>query len=723
MKKDSVFQSRIGFLSVATLLLALGVTPYAVADTSWTGTAGDNQYATVANWSNGIPASGNPGSVNTTVSVTDAVILEAGTMLTIENGGNLTIGGMTQFQGNKDNVATFNVETGGTLHSNNYFLLGQGGNQYGVLNINGGTANINSNSFTIGDNGHGTVNLNSDTLKVAPVMEIGNHSTSTGTVNMYGGTLNAGNIRVGGGDSNDTDKRVQTNTGNFNYYGGEFKSTNLIYVGYGHGATGIFTVKSGADLTLDAPIRLAARDREDNTTTGKLILEAGTAENPTTMNHSAKVSVGYVDVGLLEVNANAAYTNTETVTLGVQATGKGTLHIKSNGTGTFNNLNVASFTGGTSTINVDAAGSATITTLTVGTETGSETGKVSINVADGGTLATQYAVFSNGNSEVNLSGAMNVGLNLFVRGNTNLTGTGTMTFNTADNGYVGHETDGVLTVSDSAKFNMTGGNQLFLGYWKKGTLNYNSSAESTWTNTVRIGTGAEGLLSVTSGKITHSTGYFIVGNDNVGTLAISGTAKVKANNLYIGDQYKTSGVKGVILVKDSGELSSNVIYLADKTNSVGELTVQDSAVVSTGQFRLGRSQHYNDADTSHTSYLGGGDATATINGGSFSCSQLVMGNQKAPCTLNVLAGTFKTTGAEASSVVGNSQINLAGGNKTTVTLAGSLTLEDTSVIKVTDGTKLTGTSLAFTDNSSLELDGLISSRHFPDRSLSQMTQV
>ncbi|MDO4628565.1 MAG: PEP-CTERM sorting domain-containing protein [Planctomycetia bacterium] len=281
-----------------------------------------------------------------------------------------------------------------------------------------------------------------------------------------------------------------------------------------------------------------------------------------------------------------------------------------------------------------------------------------------------------------------------------------MTFHTGDNGYIGNSADSILTISETAKFNMTGGNQLYLGYRKKGTLNYNSSAESTWTNTVRIGTGAEGLLSVTNGKITHSSGYFIVGNDNVGTLAISETAKVKANNLFIGDQYKASGVKGVILVKDSGELSSNVIYLADKTNSVGELTVQDNAVVSTGQFRLGRSQHYNEADTSHTSYLGGGTATATINGGSFSCSQLVMGNQKAPCTLNVLAGTFKTTSNSANTVVGESLIHLAGGDKTTVTLAGSLTLEDTSGIKVTDGTKLTGTSLAFTDNSSLELDGL-----------------
>ncbi|MDO4628564.1 MAG: hypothetical protein Q4C70_05230 [Planctomycetia bacterium] len=432
MKKHSISQfnflkcspSRSGFLSAVALLLALGVTPCAVGDTSWTGSAGDNQYATAENWSNGTPASGNPGDVSgMTVSVTDYVTLGAGVTLNINDGANFTAGSFTQFQGSGDNVATLNVNAGGTFTSKSYFLVGQATNQHGVLNINGGTVNINSNSFTIGDNGHGTVNLNSGTLNVSTVMEIGNHSPSTGTVNMYGGTLNAGNIHVGGGDSNDTSKNIQTNTGSLNYYDGEFKSTNLIYVGYGHGATGIFTVKSGADLTLDAPIRLAARDREDNTTTGKLILEAGTAENTTTMNHSAAVSVGYADVGLLEVNANATYTNTASVSLGVEATGKGTLHIKSNGTAILEDLNVAHTSGGTSVVNVDANGTMTVNDFNIGVDKGSEAGNVSINVAEGGSLTTAYARFGTNNANMTLTGNMTANLQFVVNGNATIKGT------------------------------------------------------------------------------------------------------------------------------------------------------------------------------------------------------------------------------------------------------------------------------------------------------------
>lgn len=751
----------------------------AQTDTNWKTEVTDGLYGSAENWTNGTPSSTNPAfftgvtlnlhsvdesqqsgtsspislPANATLTINGGAAVTipkgtnadgagftthldpgVGTILNVGGGtdstGSLTTKGHFRLAGSKTGkAAVVNVLAGGTLNTDSYFLFGNGSSNAGTLNVEGGTVNANSSSMTVGDNGVGIVNLNSGTLNVKCTFEIGNHNNSSGTINQNGGTLKAtGSFHVGGGDST-TDRRAST--GVFNYSAGTLSSTQTIQVGYGPGAVGTFNVKSGADLTLGSAMGLGILHPADYAANGFLVLEAGTNADHTTMSTTRDLTVGAAGNGTMTVNAFADFTSTAAAAIGSQSGGVGQILVKKDGTAGFATLNVG--VSGTGELALEAGASVTAATLNAGTAAG---GNGTISVTAGSSLtAANMNLGSSGTSTDAASAVANVAGNLTINrqlivGNSgavspelNVTGNGVLTINMIqeDSTFVvsNLRNGGQLNVTDSAQFNTNavdpGQNYLAIGSSGTGTLNYSSSAASTWKGTVRIGGGGTGYFYLSGGSINQTGNHLIVGSSTRGTFEISNDAKATLKSIYVGDskpgtQYACGGD---VLAKNTSQTSMEKFYLADKTNTYGNLTVQDQAtVLISGLFRVGTSQHY--AESTHTSALGGGKATVLVQDqGVLKCGYFLLGNTKDACELNVQSGTFQTTGATDSSgnplaslIRDTGKIVLAGGSATTVSLAGALTLQDEAAMKVTDGTTLSGTDLTFTGQSSLELDGL-----------------
>lgn len=726
----SVF-SILSVLSVMNAVNISGFTGVVNAQTVWTGAAGSS-LTDAGNWNNGVPTAANPGTININVTeLTDtsvpgnasitvnggaSVTTAANNQLNLNAGSNLIIGGgsagtvtstyFTRLVGSSTAPGVLTVGKDGEFTCKSYFLIGVSGSHYGTLLIDGGTVNANSNSFTIGDNGHGTVTLNSGTLNVGTTFEIGNHTGSSGTINMYGGTMKVtGGFHIGGGDSLTS---ANKSTGVFNYYGGTLTSSNTIYVGYGPGAVGTLNVKAGADMTLSQNTEIGVttftKDSSTYTSTGNLILEAGTAENHTSLTTSKNISVATNGIGNLTVNSNADFTSTGTLSVAANATGVGTVAIKNGGTANLKTLLLTNSAGASGTVNVEAGGTLNFVD---GSAINGGAGNGSLNISGSASATGAFSVaFTSADTAINVKDS----------------GTLSLSFPQIDGSYKamylgdGTGKTAVLNVTGSAKLTMTspsapnaalgvGGNN------GKGYIYYNSSAASEWNATLRLGWGggtSEGFLYIQDGTVTHKNGYVIVASSAKGHLEVSGDARFTCNNLFVGDS-ATSGVgsiAGDILVKDSATLNTNVVYLADKNGTLGTFTASDSSSVTVGDvFRVGHSQHY--SESGNTSYQGGGSANLTVSGGTVKCGYLELGNLKTTNEVNILSGTFQTTNADVTSTTfGDSKITLAGGDATTVSFAGPLSLGAGTDIRIQDGTSLTGKSLTFNGNSNVEIDGL-----------------
>ncbi len=719
MRRNSFY-----FFPAAVLVLFLGLNSAVHAQTVWTGTAGDGVYGTAGNWNAGVPSSTNAGTINTSADITgftvpastsltinggavvnantDYFYLNAGTSVKIggDSAGSLTANSYTQLIGTSVAPAVLTVGTNGTFTANSYLLLGTAASHYGTIIVDGGTLTASSSSFTVGDNGTGVVTLNSGTLNINSTFEIGNHSSASGTVNMYGGTLKAaGRFSVGGGDSA---TNVNKSKGVFNYYGGTLTSTNVLQVGFGNGATGTFNVKTGADLSLSCVLRLGDGLLNTNRATGNFILEAGTAENKTTFTSTNEIQIATKSNGNLTVNSNAEFTTTGVATIASGAEAVGTMTIRDGGVAALQNLNLATVVGASATLNVEAGG--TLNFVHNSTMSGGS-GTVNFNInGNVTTTGSQKVAFNTAATAIQAAGSGNLTLGLTqVDGNHQH-----VYFGNGSGKYA------TLNVTDSATLNITStnaSNQIFGIGTESGTgvLNYNSSGTSNWNGTLRLGWGgaSNGTIYLKDGVVKHTGGYFIVGSSAKGRLEVSGDAQLTCNNLFIGDAStsKAGTIGGDIVVTDSAKISTNVIYLADKVGTYGNLTVSDSASVTIGgNFRIGTSQHFN--DETGTNRLGGGTANATVDGGTVQCAYFYLGNMKAPSELNILSGTFQTTGTNENITYGNAKITLAGGAATTVSFAGALTLGDGTALNITDKTDFDGTSLKFSGNNHVEIDGI-----------------
>ncbi len=214
---------------VISAILLLSIAGSALADTSWTnGAAGDRSWDNASNWDAGIPIS----TVKTGVRQSgDGPIIDAGTTATTKE---LVVGDW----GHTDSV---NI-TGGTLTTSGWFILGYGGSDDGTFNVDGGNTTINSH-MDVGFNGHGNMDMTNGTVTVTGAfgisMDDNGLGTSSGDVQLDGGTISCGSFIMKSGSSMDI-------TGGTLIVNGNVASTIDGYISSGwitaHGGSGTLTV-------------------------------------------------------------------------------------------------------------------------------------------------------------------------------------------------------------------------------------------------------------------------------------------------------------------------------------------------------------------------------------------------------------------------------------------------------------------------------------------------
>ena len=267
-------------------LAAVVLAPQPARATLWTGAANDQNWATAGNWNSNYdggstpPADGNKIWLDSNAAPANHPIFTAaqGNLSVLEihmygntgshldqTGGSLTTGffGMATDSGSS---ATFNLsdgtfastgelqvgvsaagtlnQTGGTLNSSSYLVVGRNSGSVGVFSLSGGTVNgATTSGFTVigsfaGSNG--TLNVSGDGVLNSPrEMRVG--EGGTGTLNQTGGTVSVSGVtHVGWGGNN-----ASTQNGTLTVSGGTFTSEGDLVLGYAGGST------AQANVTVD----------------------------------------------------------------------------------------------------------------------------------------------------------------------------------------------------------------------------------------------------------------------------------------------------------------------------------------------------------------------------------------------------------------------------------------------------------------------------------------
>lgn len=115
--------------------------------------------------------------------------------LNVQNSATISIPGDREFRIGADGNGTLN-QSGGTISGNGYMAIGRTGAGVGVFNLSGGTfTQANTARFIhVGEDGIGTLNISGTGAFVANSTTgvlLGNSATSSGTVNLNGGSLTA----------------------------------------------------------------------------------------------------------------------------------------------------------------------------------------------------------------------------------------------------------------------------------------------------------------------------------------------------------------------------------------------------------------------------------------------------------------------------------------------------------------------------------------------------
>ena len=286
---------------------------------------------------------------------------------------------------------TVNVNSGGVMTSVGEYIINNDG-EAGVLNIaTGGTVNSYLVNDGNGTTGSGTVNLNGGTLNADGIFSGG----GSGTLNLNGGTLAA--TGPGALQNPWIASNIAINVQNGGVTVDVPTAANAIvdspFLQGPNGATGGVTVTGGGTLTLTGA----------NTYTGPTVVQSGTLALG---GGSAPASIA--DTSLLTINSGAALdisaiTASATTLKGMTISG-GTINVAMDGSGNVSNIVLAALAtvGGSNTINFAAASG--VTALTPGTYT-------LLADASGGLLGT--FLFSNGtNSEKYVLGSDSYMLNL-----------------------------------------------------------------------------------------------------------------------------------------------------------------------------------------------------------------------------------------------------------------------------------------------------------------------
>ena len=403
-------------------------------------------------------------------------------------GSSITISGSADAATNigEDGIGTMTVTNGGTYSGSGEFNIGRNAGSSGTVTMSdAGSLMDLTNHMFVGRNGNGTFTQNDGTLNLnGRRMQIADTGTSTGVVNLNGGTVtNSEWIHVSSG--------VGANgTLNISYPAAtDTLTTGALYVGNG-GGTGLVNMANGT-LNTTGVIevgRIASG-------TGTLnIIGAGSTVNA----YTGGALDGFVRIG----------TNSGKGTVNVSAGGKfntngGWLTLGDAEGGGQGATGVVTATGAGSTINTRG--------LIVGWN-GSTTG--TLNVLDG-------AVVNNTVHELSVGRDFNAGNN--PTGIINISGGGIL--NAGPETRIGHNTTGIVNI-DGGTLNMQGGGWAIIGDGGNatGTLNMSAGNVNVTADNFVLGqnAGAVGTYNQTGGATQVDKDFNVGRGGSTGTLNLDG---------------------------------------------------------------------------------------------------------------------------------------------------------------------------------------------------------
>ncbi len=160
-------------------------------DRDWTNGNGNRLWSTAANWSGGVvPTNLDKAAIRN--SAVSGPIINTGTTAV----ANTVVVG--DWSSTNDTIEM----TGGTLTTNDWFVLGYGATNHGTFTVSAGTANIGSTMY-VGNSGIGTLTITGGAINVTGAFGIAQLTGSTGDVFLDGGTITCGSFNMTSGGAMD----------------------------------------------------------------------------------------------------------------------------------------------------------------------------------------------------------------------------------------------------------------------------------------------------------------------------------------------------------------------------------------------------------------------------------------------------------------------------------------------------------------------------------------
>ena len=433
--------------------------------------------------------------------------------------------------------------TSGVAGSGLVYLGDQAGSS-GTLNLSAGTFDASTvATFLVGNNGTGTVLLSNTGLLEAGTLTVGN-AAGTGTVNLNGGTLQAGSITTSGG------------TSTFNFNGGTLQATGNTTAFLG--GLGTTQVRGGG-----AVINTGAY----NVTVGQALV------------HSTISGDSAQDGGLTKLGTGTlTLTGTNTFT-GVVALNAGTLNAGS--AGALGNGGTISFNGGTlqysaASANVDfSARFSTVGGQAINLDTNGQ------NVALGTSFGSNYTTLTKLGTGTLILGAANTysgGTNLaagtvLVNSPQALGANGTITFGggTLQYGDATY-TDAQYNAADPSLRFATAAGQAFNIDTGSHSIAYTAALTSNGGTLTKLGAGTLALngKNAYTGMTTISAGTLLLDNSNNGGGAVFVDSASPTSNATLGG---TVGTVSAVTVHNGTVNPGNNAGAAGSAANVGTLSV------------------------------------------------------------------------------------------------------------------------------------------------------
>ncbi len=657
-QKNSGIMSRVRpvrILAVAVLLI-VGICSVAQAESTWN--AGTGDWQTDANWTGGLPDSGD--------------------LVYVNNGGTAQIGGGYAAVARNYSVGTGTIELSGTTSSltatGTHSYLGNGGT--GLFTQTGGLHDItgfglyigqsggngtydlidgqfNATYLRVGENSVGTLNQSGGTTTVTNSIAVGRHLNSVGTYNISGGQVLSPNFRVGGWGGG------AGGSGECNQTGGTNKVTGDLRLS-GEGATGTYNLTAGT-------LEIGGEIADGSVGIGNFNIEG--PESGYTLTVGGNTNVDNFGVG------NAVGTNGEFTLVSGKTLSTRNTYVGNDGTGIFTQADGIHNDVGDLWLGQNATGVGTYT-LTGGTlnvtgdiKTGAGTGNFHIDSS----------------STLNVSGG-NIDVTTFGLGNAaGTTGVYTLTASkpaiSAQTEFVGNDGNGTFT--------QTGGSNTVVGdLWISKNTPSGSSTYRITGGTLDVGgdikggsAGAESRFYVDGLEAAHDISVggqidvfrFAVGSgsSDTGQFTIGGSVtSVDSEWQYIG----FSGTGTLTQTGGANTLTSGTgaIYLGHAAGSNGTYDLSDGTLTAR-YMRVGErgtgvmNQSGGSVDVVANNLIigrhDGGHGTYSLSGGALSALTEYIGGESNAAGTNSIVGVFNQTGG-THTVAGNLICGLKGGTGT-----------------------------------------------------------